>query len=59
MNQVPVVHDDDDTIIGEDNNVGIMKANNSIPVIDTHTHIQSQTCITHMYSRVNVMYSHA
>ena len=32
MNQVPVVHDDDDTIIGEDNNVGIMKANSSIPV---------------------------
>ena len=41
MNQVPVVHDvDDDNIIGEDNNVGIMKANSSIPV-DTHTHTYS------------------
>ena len=38
MNQVPVVHDDDDNIIGEDNNVGIMKANSSIPV-DTQTYI--------------------
>ena len=52
MNQVPVVHDDDDddNIIGEDNNVGMMKANSSIPV-DTQTHIQSQACITHMHER--------
>ena len=52
MNQVPVVvhDDDDDNIIGEDNNVGIMKANNSIPV-DTQTRIQSQACITHMHER--------
>ena len=44
MNQVPVVvhDDDDDNIIGEDNNVGIMKANSSIPV-DTQTYIQSHT----------------
>lgn len=52
MNQVPVVHDDDDddNIIGEDNNVGIMKANSSIPV-DTQTRIQSQACFTHMHER--------
>ena len=51
MNQVPVVHDvDDDNTIGEDNNVGIIKANSSIPV-DTQTHIQSQACFTHMHER--------
>ena len=55
MNQVPVVHDDDDddNIIGEDNNVGIMKANSSIPV-DTHTHTYSHrhvllTCMNAKY----------
>ena len=51
MNQVPVVHDDDDTIIGEDYNVGIMKAKSSIPV-DIQTHIQSHSCRRH--TTVNV-----
>ena len=50
MNQVPVVHDDDDNIIGEDNNVGIMTATSSIPV-NAQTHIQSQACFTHMHER--------
>ena len=53
MNQVPVVHDYyDDNIIGEDNNVGIMKRQTVLyRLTHTQTYIQSQACITHMHER--------